>query len=89
MVKPPPISLRIRHSEVTARARQLLRRLDAADLLQKKIKWQATKALAAICEMNSLAAPKLRSLSDSDRRRWEVERRMIEQVLKRIAQRGV
>ncbi|MGB7618825.1 MAG: hypothetical protein WBM06_17875 [Pseudolabrys sp.] len=89
MVRPPPISLRIRSAEVTDRARKLLRRLDEADLLQRRVKWQAAKALAIICEMNSLAGPKLRSMSQSARKCWDSEYRMIKQVLKRICERGV
>jgi hypothetical protein len=89
MVKPPAISLRIRSSEATYRARQVLRRLDDADLLQRRVKWQAVKALAAIGEMNAIAAPKLRSMPQSNRDRWRAECRMVEQVLRRISRGGV
>lgn len=89
MVKPSPISLRIRNAEITHRARQVLRRLDEADRLQRRVKWQAQKALIAIHEMDSVAAPKLRSMPQSDRKRWEAEFQVVEQILKRISQGGV
>ena len=61
MVKrPDPISLRIRSAEATSCARQLLRRLDEKDLLQRRVKWQALKALIAVREMRSNAV-KLKS----------------------------
>ena len=89
MKRPAPISLRIRSAAATDRARQILRRLDQAALLQRRVKWQATKALAAVREMDAIAAPKLRSLFDVYRKRWATEYRIIKQILERIGQRGV
>jgi hypothetical protein len=86
---PPPISLRIRSVKASIEARELLRRLDDAELLQRRVRWQATKALACITSMNSTAGPKLRTLFQSDRDRWQADIEMIKQVLQRIAQRGV
>ncbi|MGE5773903.1 MAG: hypothetical protein ACM3Z4_18055 [Hyphomicrobiales bacterium] len=67
MVK--PISLRIRAHEATARARQLLREFDEKKNLQRRVRWQAMKAVVAIREMRAAAAPKLRTLSSSDSKR--------------------
>jgi hypothetical protein len=89
MKRPAPISLRIRNATATVHARQLLRRLDQADLLQRRVKWQAAKALLAVREMDAVAAPKLRSAFEIDRKRWESECRTIKQILERIGQRGV
>ena len=79
MVRPPPISLRIRNAEVTARARQLLRRLDEKDLLRRKVKWQGLKALIAIREMRSNAV-KLESVDY----RWLADVKSIETTLQKI-----
>ena len=60
MVKqPPPISLRIRASEATYRAREILRRLDEDDRLQRRVRWLAMKAIVSIREMSTVAAPKV------------------------------
>jgi hypothetical protein len=79
MVRPPPISLRIRNAEITAQARQLLRRLDEKDLLRRKVKWQGLKALIAIREMRSNAV-KLNSVDH----RWLAEVKLIETTLQKI-----
>jgi hypothetical protein len=89
MVKPPPISLRIRSAEATRNARQLIRKLDDADLLQRRVKVQAAKALVALHEMNALASPKIRSMSRSNSEHWSSEVRKVEAILTRISQRGV
>jgi aminoglycoside phosphotransferase (APT) family kinase protein len=69
-------------------ARELLRELDEASLLRRRIKLQAARALAAIRQIDSLSAPQLPSTSRSGRGRWDTERRTIEEVLKRISQSG-
>jgi hypothetical protein len=86
---PPPIALRIRAAASKAKARRVLRQFDEADRLQRRVKWQATKALVSIREMNAVAAPKLRTMSQSDSRRWSVELRMAEQILGRISKNGI
>jgi hypothetical protein len=87
MVK--PISLRIRAQEASARARQLLRDLDEKDRLQRRVRWQAMKAVVAIREMRAAAAPKLRTMSSSDSKRWLAEVESIESKLLRISRRDV
>jgi hypothetical protein len=91
MVKPPPISLRFRNAEIDRNARQLLRRLEEDDLARRRVKHQAAKALIAIGEMNSYAAPKVRSMSRSERERerWESEYQKVDEILRRISKRGV
>jgi hypothetical protein len=83
MVRPPPISLRIRSAEVTAQARELLRRLDEKDLLRCKRKWQGFKALIAIREMRSNAV----KLESADHR-WLAEVKSIETTLQKIIDRA-
>jgi hypothetical protein len=81
--RPAPISLRIRSAEATRNARKLLDKLEKADLLQRRVKWQASKALVAISEINSFAGSKLqRSGSDSDLRK-------VTEILTRISRRGI
>lgn len=87
MVK--PISLRIRAHEATARARQLLREFDEKKNLQRRVRWQAMKAVVAIREMRAAAAPKLRTMSSSDSKRWLAEVESIESKLLRISRRDV
>jgi hypothetical protein len=76
MVK--PISLRIRSSEATAKARALLRALDEKDELRRRVRFQAVKALIAVREMRSNAV-KL----DVDRR-WLAEVQTIEATLQKF-----
>ena len=87
MVK--PISLRIRAHEATARARQLLREFDEKENLQRRVRWQAMKAVVAIREMRAAAAPKLRTMSSSDSKRWLAEVESIESKLLRISRRDL
>ena len=90
MVKqPPPISLRIRASEATYRARKILRKIDEDNLLERRVRWSATKAIVSLREMRSVAAPKLRSMYSSDRHRWLAECKMVESILLKISKRGV
>jgi hypothetical protein len=84
-----PISLRIRHAEATARARKILRNLDEADRLQRRVRWLAMKAIVSIREMGSVAAPKLRSMYSSDRDRWLSDCKTVESILLKISKRGV
>ena len=79
MVRPPPISLRLRNAEVTARARQLLRTLNEKDLLRRRVKWQALKALIAVREMRSNAV----QLESADYR-WLADVKSIETALQKI-----
>jgi hypothetical protein len=89
MKRPAPISLRIRANEATARARQLLREFDEKENLQRRVRWQAMKAVVAIREMRAAAAPKLRTMSSSDSKRWLAEVESIESKLLRISRRDV
>jgi hypothetical protein len=85
MVKPPPISLRIRSCEVTAHARQLL----TNDLAQRRTRTLAGKAFAAVSAMRDCAQPKLKSMNFSERANWESKCKLIECILLRIVRRGV
>jgi hypothetical protein len=87
--RPAPISLRIRSAEATVRARQLLRRLDEDDRLQRRVRWQAMKAMIAVRAMSGVASPKLRSMLSSDRHCWEADIKRIELILLKISKRGV
>jgi hypothetical protein len=87
--RPVPISLRIRNDEVNYRARELLRRLDEDDRLQRRVRWWATKAIISIHEMSTVAAPKLKSMQPSDRDRWRAECQLVESILVKIIKRGV
>jgi hypothetical protein len=89
MVRPDPISLRIRSAEVNYRARKLLRRLDDENRLQRRVRWLAMKAMVCIRELNALAAPKLKSMYASDRNRWQSEYEQVKAVLLRISKKGV
>jgi hypothetical protein len=90
MVKQPaPISLRIRGAKVIYRARQTLRGLDEDARLQRRVRWFATKAIVSLHEMNSVAAPKLRSMYSSDRDRWLAECKRVESILQKISRHGV
>lgn len=78
MVKRPvPISLRLRTATESNRyARDLLARLKHEELLQRRVRWQATKALISIHEMTSLMSP-------SDRDRWRAECERAQSFLKK------
>lgn len=89
MTRPAPISLRIRSAEATHQARAILKRLNEADLLQRRVRWAAVKALVAIREMNSVAVPKLKSMRSIDREQWRAEFQLIESKLEKICKRGV
>jgi hypothetical protein len=90
MVKQPaPISLRIRSAEATYRARKILHKLAEDDLLQRRVRWMALKAIVSIREMNSVAAPKLQSMYYRDRDRWQSEYKLVESILLKISKRGV
>ena len=89
MVRHDPISLRIRAAASTRRARRLLQRLEAEDLQQRRIRWLATKALIAIRELNSVAAPKLKSMDWISRDGWQKNYSLIESILEKIKKRGV
>jgi hypothetical protein len=90
MVKQPaPISLRIRSAEAIYRARKTLRRLDEDQRLQRRVRLFATKAIVSLHKMNSVAAPKLRSMYPSDRYRWEAQCKLVESILLKISRHGV
>jgi hypothetical protein len=91
MVK--PISLRIRWAESNARARQILRRVDEKERLQRRVKWLAMKAVVSIREMRT-EATKLNQLkrragwtpkSDAD---WQAEVLRVESILLKISRMG-
>jgi hypothetical protein len=84
-----PISLRLRHQEVSSRARALLQRLDKELLAQRRVKLFAAKALSAIYQMDAAAAPKLRSMSASECDRWRADYQLLTSVLLKISRRGV
>jgi len=86
---PRPISLKLSSAEITANARKLLRRLDADEQLRRRVMWQATKALVAISEMRSLAAPQVNAMRPGDRDKWSAQLETVKQFLERIADRGV
>ena len=86
--RPNPISLRI-HRQSVARARRLLQRLEVEDLQQRRIRWLATKALIAIRELNSVAAPRIKSMDWVGRRDWLKNYSLIESILEKIKKRGV
>ena len=79
----PVISLRIRSSEVTARARELLRSLDEKDQLRRNVKHQSLKALIAVREMRSNAV----KLKAADHR-WLADIQSIETILLKISKRA-
>jgi hypothetical protein len=82
----PPISLRIRRNAAATRsARKLLRRLDNNDHLQRRIKWQATKAAISISEMMSIAA----MLPSGDSAIWRRPFEEVQSLLEKIAKGGV
>lgn len=87
--QPPPICLRIRNAEAIERARKTLRRLDEADRMQRRVRWFATKAIVSIREMNSVAAPRLKSMLASDRAAWQAQHKMIVSILEKISRLGV
>ncbi len=90
MVKrPAPISLRIRNAEVIRHARYTLNRLAGEDQLDRRIKWQATKALIAVRELSSAAAPQLGKMLPGDRARWRAECERVRSFLEKIKDRGV
>jgi hypothetical protein len=89
MVKPPAISLRLRADAANFRACRILRERDEADLLQRRVKWLATKSLISVREMNRVAAPKLRSMVFNQRDGWDVEYALIESILVKISKVGV
>jgi hypothetical protein len=77
-----PISLRIRNAEVNARARALLRKLDAETTARHRFKHFAAKAFLAASEMRSA----LEKLTPGDRARWQDEIKRIEAALLKISQ---
>jgi len=89
MGRPPPISIRLRHREVTDRAREILRRLDDEFRLQRRVKFFALKAHLMVGMMKNAAEPRLKLLASSDCERWQAEIKVVETILLKIGQRGV
>jgi hypothetical protein len=87
MVKPPPISLRIRAREITAHARRVLE--NDNDLAQRRVRASAARAAAAVCAMKNAAKPKLKSLHYNQRASWESTIQLLETILSRIIRRGI
>lgn len=87
--QPPPISLRIRSAEATYRARQILQRLNEQERLQRRVRIWAVRATLALYEMNSIAGPKLESMSPGDRGRWQTDYKRMSSILLKISKRGV
>src|SRR5262245_58790475 len=86
MVKPPPaISLRIRAAEVTAPAREILRQLDEADLVRRRVRHFAAKANVSVTELESV----VRSLPSSrDRDSLQADVNLVRSTLKKISERS-
>jgi hypothetical protein len=87
--RPPPISLRLRNVEVNRRAHALLLRLSEDELLQRRIKWQARKALISVREMAALATPQMGKMLPSHRARWQAECKQLQSLLEKIKSRGI
>ena len=85
MVRPPPISLRIRAAEVNTRAREVLARLNEADRLRRRVRFLAVKALVSIQEMQT----DLRAMSAADRGQFERNCKVAKSMLRRISKTGV
>jgi hypothetical protein len=81
MRRPMPISLRLDSAEVIRHARNTLSRLAKRDLLRRRVKLQATKALIAFREME-------RFMSADERARWRTECETVGAFLKKIMDRG-
>jgi hypothetical protein len=81
----PPISLRLRHREVTDRARETLRRLDQDVILRRRVRLLASKAHLLVAKMDSVAAPRLKLLASTDSGRWEAEIKLVQAILLKIA----
>jgi hypothetical protein len=77
----PPISLRLNNDDSLRCARVLLARLKQDELVKRRIKWQATKALISFREMEGL-------MSADERARWRTECKMVQSFLERIMERG-
>jgi hypothetical protein len=85
MVKPAPVSLKIRAREINAHARRVLEN----DLAQRRTRAQAVRALAAVYAMRTSAQARLRSLHSGDRDSWESKLRLLETILSRIIRQGI
>ena len=77
----PPISWRLRQHEVTARARRLLRRLDAEATARHRFKNRAAKAFLAASEMRDA----FEKMTPGDRTRCGDEIERIESILVKIS----
>jgi hypothetical protein len=86
--RPPPISLRLRSDVATRHARSTLLRLSEDELLGRRIKWQAMKAIIAIRELAAVTGPEIERISRSEHSRWRKEIAQIEAFLGKIKSRG-
>jgi hypothetical protein len=77
----PPISLRLSNAETLRRARDLLAQFKQGELTKRRIKWQATKAIVSVLEMERL-------MSADERARWRTECETVRAFLKKIMDRG-
>jgi len=84
-----PIQVQLRHDQVSARARALLKKLEADALTQRQIKLQATKASLAVGKMLSVAEPSLAKMSNYQRDRLVRELQAIEARLRELSIRGL
>jgi hypothetical protein len=85
VVKPAPISLKIRAAVVNARAYEVLARLNEEDRQRRRVRFLATKALISVMEMQT----EVRSMSAADRGRFELNCKLARSVLRRISKTGV
>jgi hypothetical protein len=60
-----------------------------AALSQRRVKVLATRALCEIYKMDTVAAPKLRSMSTVERDHWRVDYQQLTEKLMRISRWGV
>ena len=67
----------------------MLVRLAEEDLVQRRIKWQAIKAIISVREMAAVAAAQVEKMLPSDRARWRAECERVQAFLERIKDRGV
>ena len=77
----PPISLRLSNDDSLRCARVLLARLKQDELVKRRIKWQAAKAIVSFREMERL-------MSADERARWRTECETVRAFLEKIWDRG-
>jgi hypothetical protein len=85
MVKPAPISLRLRAHEITSHAYQVLTRLNEQDRQRRRVRHLAARALVYVVQMQT----EVRSMSAADRDQFELNCKLARSVLRRISKPGV